>query len=114
MLMRPAQIFLSCMILMPAPGEYTSRVRPRRRRIQNGWELRGKAAADLYWNWNSDKSPTWSGRADVSQASLQVVGLNQPVLIEDLRAEWRDTERKFTLGKISAFGADWAGFVAQP
>jgi hypothetical protein len=84
------------------------------RRIQNGWELRGKAAADLHWNWNSDKSPAWSGRADVSQASLQVVGLNQPVLIEDLRAEWRDTERKFTLGKISAFGADWTGFVAQP
>jgi len=84
------------------------------RKIQNGWELKGKAAADLHWNWNADKSPAWSGRADVSQGSLQVVGLNQPVVLEDLRAEWRNTERRFTLGKISAFGTNWTGFVAQP
>jgi hypothetical protein len=84
------------------------------RKMQNGWELRGKAAADLHWNWNADKSPAWSGRADVSQGSLQVVGLNQPVVLEDLRAEWRNTERRFTLGKISAFGTNWTGLVAQP
>ncbi len=84
------------------------------RKIQNGWELKGRAAADLHWNWNSEKSPIWSGRADIPQGRLQVVGLNQPVLLEDLRAEWRNTERRFTLGKISAFGADWTGFVAQP
>ena len=84
------------------------------RKIQNGWELKGKAAADLHWNWNADKSPAWSGRADVSQGSLQVVGLNQPVVLEDLRAEWRNTERRFTLGNISAFGTNWTGFVAQP
>ena len=84
------------------------------RKMQNGWELKGKAAGDLYWNWNADKLPAWSGRADVSQGSLQVVGLNQPVLLEDLRAEWRNTERRFTLGKISAFGTSWTGFVAQP
>jgi len=84
------------------------------RKIQNGWELKGKAAADLHWNWNSDQSPAWSGRADLSQATLQVAGLNQPIEIEDLRAEWRNTERKFTLGKISAFGANWTGSLAQP
>ena len=84
------------------------------RKIQNGWELKGKAAADLHWNWNSDKSPAWSGRADLSQATLQVAGLNQPIEIEDLRAEWRNTERRFTLGKIGAFGADWTGSLAQP
>jgi AsmA family/AsmA-like C-terminal region len=84
------------------------------RKIQNGWELKGKAVADLHWNWNSDKSPAWSGRADLSQATLQVAGLNQPVQIEDLRAEWRIAERKFTLGKISAFGANWTGFLVQP
>jgi hypothetical protein len=84
------------------------------RKIENGWELKGKVTADLHWNWSPDKSPAWSGRADLSQASLHIVGLNQPVLVEELRAEWRNTERKFTLGKISAFGASWTGFVAQP
>jgi len=83
-------------------------------KIQNGFELKGKAAADLHWNWNSEKSPEWSGRADLSQATLQVAGLNQPVQVEELRAEWRNTGRKFTLGKITAFGASWTGFVAQP
>jgi AsmA family/AsmA-like C-terminal region len=84
------------------------------RKIQNGWELKGKAAGDLHWTWSAEKSPAWSGRADVSLARLQLVGLNQPVLLEDLHAEWRTTERRFTLGKISAFGAGWTGFVAQP
>jgi hypothetical protein len=84
------------------------------RKLQNGWELKGKATADLHWNWSSEKLPEWTGRADISQATLQVAGLNQPMLLEDLHAEWRNAERKFTLGKIGAFGANWTGFVAQP
>ena len=84
------------------------------RKLQNGWELRGKATADLHWNWSSEKLPEWTGRADVAQATLQVAGLNRPIRLDDLHAEWRNAERKFTLGKISAFGANWTGFVTQP
>ena len=58
--------------------------------------------------------PAWSGHADISQATLQVAGLNQPVQVENLRAEWRNTARKFTIGKVGAFGASWSGFVEQP
>jgi len=84
------------------------------RRLQNGWELRGKAAADLHWDWSAEKVPAWSGHTDISQATLQVAGLNQPVQVENLRAEWRNTARKFTIGKVGAFGASWSGFVEQP
>jgi hypothetical protein len=42
------------------------------------------------------------------------VGLNQPVQLEGLRAEWRSVGRKFSLGKVSAFGANWSGYVEQP
>jgi hypothetical protein len=84
------------------------------RRLQNGWELRGKATADLHWDWIAGKAPSWNGRADVSQGTLQVAGLNQPVQLESVRAEWRSAGRKFTLGKVAAFGAAWSGFVEQP
>jgi len=84
------------------------------RRLQNGWELSGRAAADLHWGWGENTAPLWSGRADVSQAILQVAGLNQPLQLENVRAEWRNAVRKFTLGNVSAFGANWSGFVEQP
>jgi hypothetical protein len=84
------------------------------RRLQNGWELRGKAAADLRWDWSAGKVPAWTGRADLAQATVQVAGLNQPVQVESLRAEWRSAGRKFTLGKVGAFGGNWTGSVEQP
>jgi hypothetical protein len=84
------------------------------RRLQNGWELRGKAAADLRYDWSAGKAPAWTGRADLSLATLQVAGLNQPVQVESLRAEWRGAGRKFTLGRVEAFGGNWTGSVEQP
>jgi hypothetical protein len=84
------------------------------RRLQNGWELSGRVSADLHWDWIVGKAPSWNGRADVSQGTLQVAGLNQPVQLESVRAEWRAAGRKFTLGRVAAFGAAWSGFVEQP
>lgn len=81
--------------------------------LQNGWDLRGRASADLRWEWSRDKSPAWTGHADFSQATLQITGLNQPIQIENARAEWRPTGRRLTLGKVGAFGASWSGFVEQ-
>src|ERR1051326_5674324 len=52
------------------------------RRIQNGWELNGKVSGDLRWDWSTDHPPAWNGHADLSQASLQMAGLNQPVQLE--------------------------------
>lgn len=83
------------------------------RHLQNGWELQGKANGDLHWAWQSGKARVWNGRADVSQATLQVAGLNQPVQLASVRGEWRNATRKFTLAKVSAFGASWTGSVEQ-
>jgi hypothetical protein len=84
------------------------------RQLQNGWELRGKASADLHWDWNATNAPAWNGHADLMQATLQVAGLNQPVQLENLHGEWRNAVRKFTLARVSAFGASWTGVVEQP
>ena len=83
------------------------------RQLQSGWELRGKVNADLRWEWSPDAQPAWNGRADVTQGKLQVAGLNQPVELENLRAEWHSARRKFTLGQVNAFGASWTGTVEQ-
>lgn len=83
------------------------------RQLQSGWELKGKVNADLRWEWSPDAKPAWNGRADVTQGKLQVAGLNLPVELENFRAEWHSARRKFTLGQVSAFGADWTGTVEQ-
>jgi AsmA family/AsmA-like C-terminal region len=84
------------------------------RPLQNGWELKGKAAADLHWDWSAASTPAWNGRADLTQATLQVAGLNQPLQLDNLHAEWRNTARRFTLARVAAFGASWSGSVEQP
>ncbi len=83
------------------------------RQLQNGWELQGKASGDLQWVWGIGKTPVWNGHADVSQATLQLAGLNQPVQLSSVHGEWRNGTRKFTLTKVSAFGANWTGSVEQ-
>ncbi len=83
------------------------------RQLQNGWELKGKVSADLRWDWNPDFAPTWNGRADLSQGKLQVAGLNQPVELENIREEWKNAHRKFTLAQVGAFGATWTGTIEQ-
>jgi len=84
------------------------------RPLQNGWELRGRATADLQWDWGAGGAAVWNGRADVTQATLEVAGLNRPVQLENVHAEWRNRVRRFTLGKVGAFGATWTGSVEQP
>jgi AsmA-like protein len=83
------------------------------RQLQSGWELKGKVNADLRWEWSPDAPPAWNGRAEVTQGKLQVAGLNQPVELENFRAEWHNARRKFTLGQVNAFGASWTGTVEQ-
>ena len=81
--------------------------------LRRGWDLTGKAAGDLRWEWDSAGHASWTGHADLTRGSLRVAGLNQPLQLESVRAEWRDKRRKFTIGNLGAFGATWSGTVAQ-
>lgn len=81
--------------------------------VRRGWDLKGKATGELRWAWTSRQPAGWVGHADLSRATLQVAGLNQPVLLDGLRAEWGESRRKFTFDKVSAFDANWSGFIEQ-
>ena len=83
------------------------------RKFERGWELRGKVGGDLRWEWSTADAPAWAGHTDLTHATLQVAGLNQPVQLENLRIDWRNGRRRYTLGKINAFGATWTGSVEQ-
>ena len=83
------------------------------RNLQHGWEVKGKAAGDLRWEWNRAAAPVWSGHTELSHATLQVAGLNQPLQLESVRTDWLNSQRRFTLGKVAAVGATWSGSVEQ-
>lgn len=81
--------------------------------LRHGWDLKGKGTGDLRWQWSKGLRSGWVGHADLTRASLQVAGLNQPMQLESVRGEWREQGRKFTVGKVGAFGATWTGIVEQ-
>jgi hypothetical protein len=81
--------------------------------LRRGWDLSGRAAGDLRWEWSRGSPGAWNGHADLTRATLQVAGLNQAIQLENLRADWRGARRKFSLGKVGAFGATWSGTVEQ-
>ena len=83
------------------------------RNLQHGWELRGRVAGDLRWEWSAAGAPVWAGHTDLTHATLEVAGLNQPAQLENVRTDWRNGRRRYSVGKVSAFGATWAGWVEQ-
>ena len=81
--------------------------------LRHGWDLTGRASGDLRWQWSAPTPAGWVGHADFTRTALQVAGLNQPIQLESVRGEWRRQGRKFTLGRVGAFGATWSGTVEQ-
>jgi uncharacterized protein involved in outer membrane biogenesis len=84
--------------------------RPR----NHGWDLSGAAAANLRWDWHgSPRHAHWNGRVDVSRAEVEAAGLNQPLLVNRARLEWKDGLRTAQIGEIEGFGGHWSGQIAQ-
>ena len=79
--------------------------------LRHGWDLSGKCAGELRLEWSRNRPAVWNGRADLTRATLEVAGLNQPIQLENVHGEWRDARRKLTLEKAGAFGATWRGSV---
>src|SRR5262249_17203655 len=67
--------------------------------LRTGWALAGRCAGDLRWEWGPGRPGQWNGRVDLTQARLHVAGLNLPVEVDNLRAEWRNARRRFALGR---------------
>jgi len=83
------------------------------RPLNHGWELSGSAGAALQWEWNGTTPRRWNGRVDVSNAELQVAGLNQPVEMNKTSLIWKDGVRTASIADVDGFGANWSGSIAQ-
>jgi uncharacterized protein involved in outer membrane biogenesis len=84
------------------------------RRLDQGWEYSGGANGSFLWNWQGNlKDARRSGSVELTKARLAIVGLNQPLKIEESRLEWRDGRRTATIGKVEGFGANWSGVISE-
>lgn len=84
------------------------------RPMNHGWELTGPASAALRYQWDhTNETRGWNGHVDVADATLQIAGLNQPLLLNKARFDWSDGRRTAKLMDVDAFGANWSGQLAQ-
>lgn len=84
------------------------------RPIERGWELEGKAAAALRWDWGTPASSyALNGHIDFSDSRLQVAGLNLPLEVNAAQLVWKNGERSVQLGAVEAFGATWDGELEE-
>lgn len=84
------------------------------RRLEQGWEYNGAAAGFFAWNWGGSlKNVRRNGSVEITKSRLVIVGLNDPLKIEDARLDWKDGRRTATIGKAEAFGANWSGTISE-
>ena len=83
------------------------------RPLNRGWDLTGEANAALQWNWSAGRRGRWNGKLGFSHARLQVVGLNQPLLLDDAELDYQDGRRIAEITKVQGFGANWNGEISQ-
>jgi hypothetical protein len=84
------------------------------RRLDQGWEYSGGAAGFFAWNWGGNsKGVHRNGSVELTKARLAIVGLNQPLKIEESRLDWKDGRRSAIISKAEAFGANWSGTIGE-
>ena len=82
--------------------------------LNKNWDAEGALAAKLDWLWNSgDHFPKPTGLVTLRDVALRLPLLNQPVEIGDTKIELNMTERRITVQKASALGANWQGTISR-
>ena len=81
--------------------------------LNHGWDLTGLARVDMRRQWSSTSPGAWSGAAEVTDAQLAAVGLNQPVQLQKARLEWKNGIRVAQIGQVEGFGATWSGNITE-
>ena len=84
------------------------------RTLNRGWEYTGSAGGPVSWSWNRlTREIHRGGSIDLTKGQLQVAGLNQPLMLEDVRLIWSDSRRSATIGGLEAFDAAWTGVIEE-
>jgi hypothetical protein len=83
------------------------------RPINHGWELTGDALAVTRWEWQRTFSGRWNGRILFNKTKLAVVGLNQPLAVQESTLNWKDGLRSVDMTKVEGFGGAWSGSIRE-
>ena len=83
------------------------------RPLNPGWELSGRASASGKWEATTPFSGSWNGTVALSQASLAVAGLNEPLTIHEGVLSRVNGKTQAQLGSVDAFGGKWSGSIEE-
>ena len=88
------------------------------RTLNAGWELSGGASGTFERSWNASLDPDtgfarWNGTYSLNRAQLQAAGMNLPLQLESVRANWWDRGLSINVGRAEAFGAVWNGTIDE-
>jgi hypothetical protein len=82
--------------------------------LNTNWDAEGGLEARLDWLWDSwQHFPRPTGQVTLRDVALRLPLLNQPVEIADTRIELSAAERRITVKKASALGANWEGTIIR-
>ncbi len=79
--------------------------------LNHGWELAGGVSCSMEFAWRHGLfvNNRWNGSLHFTKAEIQAAGLNQPIVLDDARLEWKAGLRNATISAAQAFGAAWSG-----
>lgn len=84
------------------------------RTINRGWELSGGAEGEFVRDWGGQLAASaWGGSLSLNKAQLQAAGLNLPMKLDEVHANWSPGKRRFTIVRADAFGATWSGSMEE-
>ena len=83
------------------------------RLVNHGWELTGEASAVTQWRWKEPFHGRWNGSVSVSEGSLTVAGLNQPLDLAEASLGWNEGRRAARLLRVEGFGGNWVGEIEE-
>ncbi len=82
--------------------------------VSSNWDAEGGLDARLEWSWASrGHFPRPTGQVTLRDVVLRLPLLNQPVEIADTKIELNKTDRRITVKKASALGANWQGTISR-
>jgi hypothetical protein len=82
--------------------------------LNKNWGAEGGLGGELQWSWNTGEHfPKPIGQVTLQEVTLKLPLLNQPIEIADTKIELSKLERRITVNKASALGADWQGTISK-
>ena len=83
------------------------------KQLNRGWEWKGQTTAILRRDWGNEMTDGWNGQIEFAKGSLEIAGLNQPVVVNQAGFAWERGKKSAALQSVEAFGGEWSGKISE-